>query len=197
MATKMQRFSLLKKTIDSYAPISDITWQGLKKISTLRELNKNDVFNSVGTIPKSFSFVCQGLLRAYITDTNGSEYNKIFFPETTFPGAMVALLTNSESRFTIDALEPSILIEIDFRGYRQLLMEYEDLKIFHIHYLEANWLIAKDIREVALVQESARERYQRFQYEHPKLLKRLPQYHIASHLGITPTQLSRIRKIKP
>ncbi|WGL15018.1 hypothetical protein PVT68_09520 [Microbulbifer bruguierae] len=44
------------------------------------------------------------------------------------------------------------------------------------------------------MQEDAGARYQQFLRDFPKLAARLPQYHIASHLGITPTQLSRIRK---
>ena len=68
------------------------------------------------------------------------------------------------------------------------------MKLFQIHYLEKNWLLAKDAREIELVQEDATARYLRFIDEYPRLVERLPQYHIALHLGITPTQLSRIRK---
>ena len=87
-----------------------------------------------------------------------------------------------------------LLIEIDFAAYRKLMLEKDDLKLFQIYYLEKNWLMAKDAREIEIVQEDATVRYQRFLIEHSSLVERLPQYHIASHLGITPTQLSRIRK---
>lgn len=95
---------------------------------------------------------------------------------------------------SIQALEDSAIIEIDFPRFRELLYRSEDLKLFQIHYLEANWLLAKDARETQLVQQDASERYQRLLAERPQLVSRLPQYHIASHLGITPTQLSRIRR---
>ena len=48
--------------------------------------------------------------------------------------------------------------------------------------------------EIEIVQEDATARYLHFIDKHSSLVDRLPQYHIASHLGITPTQLSRIRK---
>ena len=111
-----------------------------------------------------------------------------------FPGSMVALLTNETSCFEIEALEDSQVIFIDFKKYRELLLKYEDLKLFHIYYLEKNWVIHKDGREVDIVQKDADERYEDFEQNYPELSKRLTQYHIASHLGITPTQLSRIRK---
>ena len=93
-----------------------------------------------------------------------------------------------------EAIEESLIIEIDFSGYRKLMIERSDLKLFQIYYLEKNWLLAKDAREIEIVQEDATVRFLRFVHENPTLVERLPQYHIASHLGITPTQLSRIRK---
>ena len=70
----------------------------------------------------------------------------------------------------------------------------DELKTFQIYYLEKNWLLAKDIREIEIVQDDATARYLRFVKQHATLVDRLPQYHIASHLGITATQLSRIKK---
>jgi CRP-like cAMP-binding protein len=54
--------------------------------------------------------------------------------------------------------------------------------------------IRKEKREIELVTLDARERYAIFRKEHPTLEQFIPQYHIASYLGITPTQLSRIRR---
>ena len=68
------------------------------------------------------------------------------------------------------------------------------IKLFHIYYLEKNWLIHKDGREVDIVQKDADERYDEFLETYENQHSRLTQYHIASHLGITATQLSRIRK---
>ncbi|MCP4400288.1 MAG: Crp/Fnr family transcriptional regulator, partial [bacterium] len=48
-------------------------------------------------------------------------------------------------------------------------------------------------REIRLVLTNAEERYKHFQQEHPGLESKIPQYHIASYLGITPVALSRIR----
>ncbi|MCP4135255.1 MAG: Crp/Fnr family transcriptional regulator [bacterium] len=187
-------FIALKESIESYAPISNETWSALKTVCKFRMIDNHQVLYQTGEVPVSYSFVYSGLFRMFITDEKGNEYNKIFFDDETFPGSMAALLNSTPSRFTIEALEPSSIIEINFNGYRKLLIEKHDLKLFQIYYLEKNWLLAKEAREVEIVQSNATERYKKFLEEHPSLEKRLPQYHIASHLGITPTQLSRIRK---
>ncbi|MEN0037419.1 MAG: Crp/Fnr family transcriptional regulator [Cellvibrio sp.] len=187
-------FAALKKSMDSYYPLGADTWVAILAISKYRELKKQQVLYALGEIPSAFAFVYSGLFRTFITDEKGTEYNKNFFYEGTFPGSMTALLRKEPSEFAIVALEPAQIIEIDFAAYRALLHQCEDLKLFQIYYLEKNWLLAKDAREIAIVQEDATQRYLKFIAEYPFLVERLPQHHIASHLGITPTQLSRIRK---
>jgi len=61
--------------------------------------------------------------------------------------------------------------------------------------VEHAW-IGKERRETQLIMLNASERYRAFREEYPGLEQRIPQYHIASYLGITPVQLSRIRAHK-
>ena len=116
-------FIAFKKNIESYSPISNETWSALKTICKFRLINKHHILYQAGEIPTSYSFVYSGLLRNYITDEKGNEYNKIFFNEGTFPGSMAALLNSSPSRFTIEALEPSSIIEINFKGLYETLRQ--------------------------------------------------------------------------
>ena len=194
MSQETDAFNCLKKAMNSYVSIGAETWAALRVICKFSSLKKHQVLYPAGKLPTSFSFVYRGLFRSFITDEKGNEYNKNFFYENTFPGSMVALLRNQPSQFAIVALEPAQIIEIDFNAYRSLLLQRDDLKLFQIYYLEKNWLLAKDAREIAIVQENATQRYLRFVQDYPFLVERLSQHHIASHLGITPTQLSRIRK---
>ncbi|MCZ4282927.1 Crp/Fnr family transcriptional regulator [Kiloniella laminariae] len=183
----------LRASMEEYCSLSDQTWNEFSRILSPRVLKRHAVWFLAGEIPSSFGFVFSGLLRFYVTDTKGNEYNKVFFPEGTYPGSMVSLLEQKPSDFSIQALEETRLITVNFHKYRELLQQYEDLKWFHILYLEKNWVLAKESREVALVQENATQRYLSFRERYPELEARLSQYHIASHIGITPTQLSRIR----
>ncbi|TBR42251.1 Crp/Fnr family transcriptional regulator [Marinomonas agarivorans] len=187
-------YQALQETLNSYYPLSPDTWRLYKGICHIQHVKKGELLYGLNKIPSSFSFVVKGIFRAYTVNKKGQEYNKMFFNECMFPGPMTALLTNTSSQFSIEALEDSTVVCIDFKSYRKLLETQHDLKMLHILYLEKNWLLVKDVRETELVQEDAKVRYLRFIRENQALAKRIPQYHIASHLGITPTQLSRIRK---
>lgn len=192
-----QAAEALRESIENYAPLDASTWGDLLSHCRGTRLAKGEFFTVAGSVPTSFGYVHTGLLRVYVSDDEGNEYNKIFFDEGTFPAAMAALLTAQPSSFAIEALEDTCMLSIDFAGYRGLLRERPDLMWFHIRYLEQNWLLKKEPRELALVQDDASKRYRRFIAECPALYERLPLFHIASHLGITPTQLSRIRKTEP
>lgn len=191
---QIEAIDYLKKVINQYHQISTKTWNDFTKVIKYFEIQKDTSICKINEIQNSFFFVSKGLLRTYIIDEKGIEYNKTFFLEGMFPGSMVSLLTNEPSEFEIESLEDCELIQIDFKKYRELLIKNEELKLFHINYLEKNWLIKMESKDVSFVQKDAKERYEDFLENYPNLKSRLPQYHIASHLGITPTQLSRIRK---
>lgn len=194
MYDKDSAFTALKKSLSSYTKISDNTWQDFMAISQFNVLSKNDFFYKIGSIPTSFSFIYKGLVRSFTCDEKGNEYNKVFLDEGMFTGSMTSLLTSTPSMLACEAIETTAIIEIDFTAYRKLMLNNDEIKLFQIYYLEKNWLLAKDAREIEMVQDNASARYLRFVEKNASLVNRLPQYHIASHLGITPTQLSRIRK---
>ncbi|PBJ09275.1 Crp/Fnr family transcriptional regulator [Flavobacterium sp. ACN6] len=195
MTSHQQKYlNQLKQTIESYYPISERSWKLIENIAEFQEIKKGATVLQNGEIAKNLHFVAKGILRAFITDQQGNFYNKNLFLENYFAGSKVSLMQQSPSNFTIEALEDCIIINLNYKKYISLINENEDLKNFYIAHLEKNWIIDKEQREVALVMQNATERYLELLERHPSIADRVPLLHIASHLGITPTQLSRIRK---
>lgn len=186
--------SAFKAKLNSYSPITEESWSKIEALITFSRFKKDDLIIRNGAIAKSIYFVCNGALRAYTTDSEGNFYTKNIFLESNLAGSTVSYLLSKPSQFTIDALEDSIVIAVNYKAYRQLINTHNDLKDFYIAYLEKNWVIDKEPREVALVMENAKSRYLNLLEIHPNIDQRIQQMHLASHLGITPTQLSRIKK---
>lgn len=184
----------LKLAFEGYSPISENSWKLIENITEFQTIKKGETLLQNGEIAKNLHFIAKGILRAFITDRQGNFYNKNLFMENSFAGSKVSLMLQSPSDFTIEALEDSIIINLNYKKYILLINENEDLKNFYIAHLEKNWIIDKEQREVALVMQNATERYVNLLKKHPSIAERVPLLHIASHLGITPTQLSRIRK---
>lgn len=184
----------LKLKFESYVPISQETWKEIEDIVVLESVRKGEIILANGQIAKDLYFVCKDVLRTFITDQEGTIYNKNLFLEGDFAGSKASLLQQMPSEFAIEALEDAILFRINYKKYRDLIAQYSDFKNFYIAYLEKNWIIEKEQREIALVMKNATQRYLDLLSQHPDISKRISLQHIASHLGITPTQLSRIRK---
>lgn len=184
----------LKNKFESYSFISEESWQLLKAMIRFKTLEKNDILLNNGDYSKDIYFVCKGVLRAYFTNPLGDIYTKNIFLENDIAGSTVSSMLEKPSEFTLEALENTILISLDYKSYRKLINQENDLKEFYIAYLEKNWVIDKEQKEVSLILEDATERYLKLRLAYPKIDTRIEQQHIASHIGISPTQLSRIRK---
>lgn len=91
-------------------------------------------------------------------------------------------------------MEDSTLITVDYETYQELLGSHTCWQIVARKLAEMVFIL-KEKREAELLLNSAPERYQQFLTDYPDLETRVPQYHIASYLGITPESLSRIRSI--
>lgn len=183
---------LFFQKIRSYHNISENAEIAWTKLLRLKTYNKGDYFISEGQYPKEIGFVVKGLFSQYYTSDEGDIVIKVFFPELRLAASMVAMLKNAASAYNIVAIEKSIVLAYNFNEFKKLLNEYPDIALFYIKYMEFHWIIEKEPLEISLRHFDAKTRYGEFVEKYPQLIKRLKKHHIASYLGITPTQLSRI-----
>ncbi len=183
-----------KNTFLSYYSVTPESFALIESITQFQQLNKNEILLREGQVAKNTHFICKGAMIACFSDEEGNTYNKNIFLEREFAGSTVSALLKIPSKFTLEAIEDSIVININYKKYKEFIYQNDDLKNFYIAYLENNWVIDKEEREISLVMENATIRYLKMLKVHPDIDKRISLQHIASHLGITPTQLSRIRK---
>ncbi|PTT00600.1 Crp/Fnr family transcriptional regulator, partial [Flavobacterium sp. HMWF030] len=141
----------LKLKFVSYAPISPASWQLIENIIEVQSIKKGEILLQNGQIAKEIHFIVRGAMRAFITDAAGNIYNKNIFLDGDFAGSTVSLIQQTPSEFSIEALEDSILININYKKYRELIFQNDDLKNFYIAYLERNWVIEKEQREISIV----------------------------------------------
>lgn len=179
--------------IDTYAIISTeskTAWSALLKKS---ELEKGSYFLHDGVIPKKIAFIEKGLFSYSYPNEKGDKVIKRFFTENSLLASTSALLKQKPGIFAIQALEDSKLLSYSFNEFRELTKKYQDIAAFYIAYLERHWVIEKELGEITLKSDTAKQRYLEFKENNPTLITRLKLYEIASYLAITPTQLSRIR----
>lgn len=158
-------------------------------------MRKNEYFSREGDYAAEVGFVTQGVLRAFYRNQEGIEYNKTFFTEGHFVAAYSSLITKQQNTINIQCLTECSFLTADFEQITRLYKDHPKIERL-ARILAEQFFVVKEKREIELVMLDAAERYQLFQQDYPHLENLIPQYQIASYLGVTPTQLSRIRTRK-
>ena len=157
------------------------------------EVEKGEVLVQQGRKSSSFYFVEKGMLRMYSLSEEGKEYVLHFAPENWIIGDRGSVFFNETPFFYIDAIEDSIVFRFDTLLMDQLTTLCPDFRrnndrLLHNHIRHLN-------RRITMLQgASARERYLNFIGLYPDVLLRVPQWMVASYLGIAPESLSRVRR---
>lgn len=140
-------------------------------------VKKKQVLQRKGNLNSKAYIVESGLLRSYIIDKNGKEHIFMFGPE----GWIVTDYASGDEPcdLYIDALEDSVVIQIE---------KNDEIEIDHKKILKRIRVLQKRI--ITLMSASAIDRYEHFISTYPTIVQRVPQYMIASYLGITPEALS-------
>ena len=183
----------LKTVISQIINLTDAAWNDFINLFSYQSLRKNDYFVQEGQKINKLAFVGKGVLRAFYRTKEGVDYNKTFFVDNSFAISYAAVLQKSNSYLYFQALTDCDLLVCNYYDFALLFDKHRDLERLVRIVIELEWVIKKEQRELRLVLTDAEERYKYFQNEYPGLENLIPQYHIASHLGITPIQLSRIR----
>lgn len=180
------------KKINTYHTLSEEAMEAWTNLLQEKKYKKHDNLVSIGQHPRKVHFVVNGLLSQNYIGDDGNVVIKYFFPEQRMAASLSAMLAKTPSLFYITAIEDTTVIEYDFFEFKKLVAQYIDIALFYIKYNEQHWIVEKEPLEIALRADTANKRYDDFLNKYPQLAKRLKKHHIASYLGITPTQLSRI-----
>jgi len=189
----MSAFDVLRAYLEARASFTD------EEIAFVRErfipttLPAGEFLQRAGDVPRHGAFVATGCLRSYVIDANGKEHIIQFAPETWWLADAASLMTGAPSQYFFDAVEDSELLLIDPPSQQVLLDQVPSYAAaFRTGLQKHN--AAKDQRIVTTLTTTAEERYLEFIARYPSLAQRVPQWMMASYLGVSPETISRVRK---
>ena len=183
---------LLINTIGSYVPLSGKDQEIIRSLFHKKTFKKGSHLLEAGNICKHVIFIETGLVRYYI-NSDGTEQTNYFNKEGEFVCNYLSFLPQAPSDVNIQALEDTTVYIINFKDIQQLYMEVEHGERFGRLAIEQVFLsIISQIK--SLYTDTPDMRYQKFISGYQNIAQRIPQYYIASYVGIKPQSLSRIRK---
>lgn len=185
-------YSKVKQFYLSLAYISDEDWNLLSERFTVKHIAKGEILHRPGEICNHVSFVNSGLLRSYMM-VEGKEFISHFAMENCYISVYDSFLTRQRGDIFIDALEDTEVVQLSYENLQWLYRSVPSAQMFGRLIAEQIYILTTK-RSNSLFLNSPEERYFELLRENPSVLQRVPQYMVASFIGVTPEALSRIRK---
>ena len=168
-------------------------WDDLAEKFHYHELSSQEHWIKAGDYCVELCVILEGLFRVYYIDRAGNEVNQHFYQANEVFAPISAIISNEPCQYYIQALEPVKLMSANYDALHKVASDNPDWLRLEIRMLQTVFL--KNAKhEAQLLLGNGEQRFKWFRKEYPELLERVPQYHIASFLGITPVSLSRLRK---
>lgn len=183
----------LASFFNKFSPLSEQTLALMESVFVFDELKKGDYFVREGEYANEIAFLERGIVRAFYTNKQGKEYNKTFFVAPAIIGSYASLITKEKNRLPQQALNDCAIWRTGFDVIESLSENNYELERLRRKIAE-QFFVWNEKKQLEMALLEAKERYLIFREEYPGLEDTIPQYHIASYLGISPTQLSRIRQ---
>lgn len=181
--------------INKFIEISEEDFNEILPFFDYRNLNKKEIIIEAGNKCNFNYFVLNGCLQMYFINDKGTERTIQFAIENWWMTDCLAFYNQEKTDFYIQAIEASQIISISFDKQKQLLDQFPKLeKYFRIIYQIS--FGASQMKMKYLYDFSKEEMYFNFIDKYPNFAQRIPQYLLASYLGLTPEYVSEIRNKK-
>ncbi|WP_043310468.1 Crp/Fnr family transcriptional regulator [Pseudomonas sp. ML96] len=172
------------------------THERLLALARYSEVEKDACVIKAGQLPTHFYVLLSGLARYYYSTPSGKEWNKAFFHEGQLVGSLSSFLKKQPCAYTIAALERCQLAALPLSIFDEHHGLGEQLQMLLNRYIR-EIMLRNEEREAMLLTLNSEARYLWLLEHQAWLARRVPQYHLASYLGIEPASLSRIKKQIP
>jgi CRP-like cAMP-binding protein len=185
--------ALLKQQIEKITTLTDDEFAYILSHFTSKKLKKHQFLLQENYIVANDYFVTKGLLKAYHTDNDGKEHILQFAMEDWWVTDYAAYFKESKSTITIDCIEDSEVLALSLHNREKICSEMHKMEHFFRKKSNAGY-VALQQRILSLLNNNAKERYEKFLEQYPILFQKIPKTLLASYLGVSRETLSRLSK---
>jgi CRP-like cAMP-binding protein len=191
----MTEFEPLYSKIKSHLDLSDEETAFFVSHFAKKKVKKRQFIVQPDYIAKHRNYVVKGAFRSYVIGNDGQEHTINLAIDDWWITDSNSFIYQKPATMFVVALEDSVLLQLDFENEQKLKS--------HSHKFETFFRTAAE-RGLTFLQRritsshtlTAEQRYEEFVKEYSQFLQRMPQYVIASYLGMTTEYLSKIRNNK-
>lgn len=187
-----EEFDFLARHIRSRVELSDEEMGFILSQFKLTRIKKRQFIVQPGFIAKYRNFVCSGAFRAYVVVDNGEDHTIQFAIEDWWITDYNSYFNREQATLFVMALEDSIILQLSYEN--EVALKQSNHKYETFFRISAERAQAFHFRQlITNLTQTAEYRYETFLEKYPKIVNRVPQYALASYLGMTTEYLSKLR----
>jgi len=183
----------LEAHIASFVKLQPAGLEILRASLKATDLRKKELLFREGEICRADYFVDKGCLRMFFIDDKGTERTTQFAIENWWMADYISLERQTASGFSLQAVEATRVLALERNACEKLLTAVPALERY-FRIIRQRAYAASQVRMKYIYDFSGEEMYRHFSRSYPGFIQRVPQYMVASFLGMTPEYLSEIRK---
>lgn len=178
--------------IARYVSLNTEESAAIEKRARPRHYLKGQFIVQEGDVCRYESFIVSGCARTFYSDEKGYEHVVMLAIENWWTADLGSFIAQTPADYNVQCLEPTDLLQFSHDDLDQLYRDVPKMeRLFRL--IVQNAYVAAQKRIVHNLSLPAKERYLRFRQQYPSIEQRVPQYMIASYLGMTKEFLSKIR----
>ena len=185
-------YSGLLSNIRRYVSFSEQDAQRLSEIVQVKKIKKRQFLDQPGFISRYRNYVAQGAFRSYFVDEEGKEHTVQIAIDDWFVSDFYSYITQTPATLFVEALEDSVILQMEYEAVEQLCHNMHSLSEYFRISTEKAFAFSRN-RALSNLSKTAEERYIEFLERYPTIIDRVPQYIVASYLGMSAEFLSKIR----
>jgi CRP-like cAMP-binding protein len=191
----MDEFKEIKRYVATYIQLTTEEEDYFISLLRITKVKKKQCIVQPDFTCKYRSYVLKGAMRAYLVDNKAQTHTIAFAIEDWWISDLNSYMNQEPATLFVEALEDSILIQIDHNSEQLLLEKIPKFERFFRILAQRSFAFLQK-RMLSNLSKTAEERYDEFIQKYPSIVKRVPQYALASYLGFSTVFLSKIRNKK-
>jgi len=191
----MQEYQALINHIQKRIQLSEEEINQFVSEFKIKKIKKRQFIIQPDFVAKYRTYIVKGAVRAYVVNDQGQEHTISFAIEDWWISDYNSYIYQQPATMFVVALEDAVLLQLDFESETKLKSANPKFETFFRITAERTAAFFQR-RIITNLTSSAEERYDNFIEKYPSIVQRVPQYTLASYLGMTTEFLSKIRNNK-
>jgi len=178
--------------IDRIVSLSNEEKEAFSGIVEQRRVKRKSFIVQPGFVCRHQSHVVEGALRSYFISPNGDEHTIAIAIEDWWISDFYSYTSQTPAYLYVEAMEDCLIQQIAYENVERICNEYPRFERFFRLVAQKAFAFSQK-RALSNIGKTAEERYIEYAAMYPKIIQRVPQYVLASYLGMTPEFLSKVR----